>query len=104
MTEPNEVTHIDDDGVRYSYLGENSYAVFMDKERNPHWREMPNNNIECASSLRSVADIERIAELEAVLKKFRPIEEDGSGWDFQYNEGSEYLGEAVLEALKDQVK
>ena len=44
----------------------------------------------------------RIAELEELLKKFRPLYEDGNGWDFQYNEGSEYLGEAVIEALKEQ--
>ena len=42
----------------------------------------------------------RISELENLLKKFRPCDEGGNGWDFIYNEGSEYLGEAVLEALK----
>ena len=67
MSEPNDVTHIDDDGVSYSYLGENNYAVFMDKERNPHWREMPDNTIEFASSIRSVADIQLIAELEEAI-------------------------------------
>jgi hypothetical protein len=51
---------------------------------------------------RSLADIERIVELESVLKEFRPRNEDGDGWDFVYNEGSEYLGEAVLKALKEK--
>ena len=53
---------------------------------------------------RSLVDIKRIAELEDLLKKFRPRDEDGDGWDFIYNEGSEYLGEAVLKALKEQIK
>ena len=44
----------------------------------------------------------RIAELEALLKKFLPMDEEGGGWDFQYNEGSEYLGKAVMEVLKEQ--
>ena len=45
-----------------------------------------------------------LIELENVLKKFRPLDEDGNGWDFIYSEGSEYLGEAVLKALKEQIK
>ena len=49
---------------------------------------------------RSLADVKRIVELESLLKKFRPMDENGDGWDFVYNEGSEYLGAAVLEALK----
>jgi hypothetical protein len=64
VNNPNDVTHIDDDSVRYSYLGENKYSVWMDKEKIPYWREMPHNNIECASNIRSVLDVERIAELE----------------------------------------
>ena len=64
MKKPSDVTHIDDNGVRYSYLGENNYAVWMDKEKHPYWRPMPHNTIECASSIRSVSDIDRIAELE----------------------------------------
>jgi hypothetical protein len=51
-------------------------------------------------SPRSLADVKRIVELENLLKKFRPMDENGDGWDFVYNEGSEYLGAAVLEALK----
>jgi hypothetical protein len=50
--------------------------------------------------IRSLADVKRIVELENLLKKFRPMDENGDGWDFVYNEGSEYLGAAVLEALK----
>jgi hypothetical protein len=65
--EPNDVTHTDADGVKYSYLGENNYAVWMDKETVPYWREMPFNNIECASYLRSLEDVERIVELEKEL-------------------------------------
>jgi hypothetical protein len=53
-----------------------------------------------AFSLRSLADVKRIVELESLLKKFRPMDENGDGWDFVYNEGSEYLGAAVLEALR----
>jgi hypothetical protein len=50
--------------------------------------------------IRSLADVKRIVELESLLKKFRPMDENGDGWDFVYNEGSEYLGAAVLEALR----
>jgi hypothetical protein len=64
MNNPNDVTHIDDDGGRYSYLGENTYSVWMDNEKIPYWREMPHNNIECASNIRSVSDVKRIEELE----------------------------------------
>jgi len=66
MTDPlmYDVTHIDDIGVKYSYLGNNDYAVWMDKETVPYWRVMPMNNIECAGIIRSLADVERIAELE----------------------------------------
>jgi hypothetical protein len=46
---------------------------------------------------------ERIVELENLLKEFRPRNEDGDGWDFVYDEGSEYLGEAVLKALKEEI-
>jgi hypothetical protein len=64
VNEPNDITHTDDNGVKYSYLGGNSYAVWMDKESRPYWREMPCNDIESAGYIRLVADIERIAELE----------------------------------------
>jgi hypothetical protein len=40
-------------------------------------------------------------ELETLLKNFMPMDEYGGGGDFEYNEGSEYLGEAVVEALKE---
>jgi hypothetical protein len=39
----------------------------MDKAKRPYWREMPYNNIECASSIRSVSDIDTIATLESKL-------------------------------------
>jgi two-component SAPR family response regulator len=65
----NKETHIDEDDVKYLYLGENKYAVFMDKEERPYWREMPDNTIEFASSIRSTADIERITELEEALQR-----------------------------------
>jgi hypothetical protein len=54
-----------------------------------------------ANELIIVALRERIFELEGLLKKFRPCDENGDGWDFIYDEGSEHLGEAVLEALKE---
>ena len=47
---------------------------------------------------------ERIAELEKVLENFLPMDDEGGGWDFQYNAGSEHLGQAVIEALKEQGK
>lgn len=34
-----------------------------------------------------------------LLKKFLPRDEDGNGWDFVYDEGSEYLGEEVVSML-----
>ncbi len=68
MNEPNDVTHTDDNGVKYSYLGCNSYAVWMDKESRPYWREMPCNDIESAGYIQSVADIERITELEKQIE------------------------------------
>ena len=68
MNEPNDVTHTDDNGVKYSYLGCNSYAVWMDKESRPYWREMPCNDIESAGYIQSVADIKRIAELEELIE------------------------------------
>jgi hypothetical protein len=61
---PSDVTHVDNNGVSYSYLGGNRYAVWMDKAKRPYWREMPYNNIECASSIRSVLDVDKIAALE----------------------------------------
>tara|TARA_R110000787_G_scaffold124191_1_gene235226 strand:- start:30 stop:392 length:363 start_codon:yes stop_codon:yes gene_type:complete len=48
--------------------------------------------------------IERIAELEKVLENFLPMDDEGGGWNFQYNAGSEHLGRAVIEALKEQGK
>jgi hypothetical protein len=57
----------------------------------------------CPVGPRSLADVKRIIELENLLKKFRPMDENGDGWDFVYNEGSEYLGEAVLKALKEDI-
>ncbi len=41
---------------------------------------------------------EQINLLRKALEKFVPIDEYGNG-DFHYNEGSEYLGEEVMEAL-----
>ncbi len=41
---------------------------------------------------------EQIKLLRKALEKFVPMDECGNG-DFQYNEGSEYLGEEVMEAL-----
>jgi len=35
-----------------------------------------------------------------LLQKFLPMDEDGNGWDFQYNEGSEHLGKEVINLLK----
>jgi hypothetical protein len=67
VIEPDDVTHTDDNDVKYSYLGNNDYAVWMDKATVPYWRVMPWNNIECAGSIRSVADIAKIAELEKEL-------------------------------------
>ena len=46
--------------------------------------------------------IERIAELEKVLENFLPMDDEGGGWDFQYNAGSEHLGQAVIEVLQEQ--
>ena len=78
MIEPSDVTHIDDNGVMYSYLGGNSYAVWMDKEPRPYWREMPCNNIESAGYIRSVADMELIAELEKE-RDARDLEQQAKG-------------------------
>ena len=50
------------------------------------------------------AQSERIAELESLLKKFKPMDEDGHGGDFVYNEDSTHLGESVMKALKEQGK
>ena len=44
----------------------------------------------------------RIAELESLLKKFKPMDEDGHGGDFVYNEDSTHLGDSVMKALKEQ--
>jgi hypothetical protein len=41
----------------------------------------------------------RIAELKEVLRNFLPMDEDGNG-EFKYNDGSEHLGEEVLDALR----
>ena len=35
-----------------------------------------------------------------LLQKFLPMDEDGNGWDFQYNEGSEELGVEVVKLLE----
>jgi hypothetical protein len=61
-------THIDDNNVKYRYIGENSYEVWMDKAVKPYWREMPYNNIESPSNIRAVSDINKIEELEKKLK------------------------------------
>jgi hypothetical protein len=66
-------THIDDNNVKYRYIGENSYEVWMSKDVKPYWREMPYNNIECASNIRSVSDIKMIAELEKELNSTKII-------------------------------
>ena len=58
------LTHTDESGVAYRYLGDNSYEVWMEHDDAPYWRKMPDHNIEQASSLRAVADINRIEELE----------------------------------------
>lgn len=34
-----------------------------------------------------------------LLQKFLPMDEDGNGWDFQYNEGSEEMGQDVINLL-----
>ncbi len=39
-------------------------------------------------------------DMYKLLEKFLPMDEDGNGWDFQYNEGSEHFGEEVVELLK----
>ncbi len=38
-------------------------------------------------------------DMYKLLQKFLPMDEDGNGWDFQYNEGSEELGEEVIKLL-----
>ena len=37
-------------------------------------------------------------DMYELLKEFIPMDEDGNG-EFQYNEGSEYLGKKVIELL-----
>jgi hypothetical protein len=106
MNNPNDVTHIDDDGGRYSYLGENTYSVWMDNEKIPYWREMPHNNIECASNIRSVSDVKRIEELEKELNLTKDIivahqiaDEtgyiDGVGWVENWSEMEETVTKLV---------
>jgi hypothetical protein len=63
--------------------------------------EMPYGSNMTISAALVIEMVKRIVELEDLLKKFRPRDEDGDGWDFIYDEGSEYLGEAVLKALKE---
>ena len=38
-------------------------------------------------------------DMYKLLQKFLPMDEDGNGWDFQYIEGSEHLGEQVVKLL-----
>lgn len=48
------------------------------------------------------ANVHLIAAAPAMyklLEKFLPMDEDGNGWDFQYNEGSEEMGQDVINLL-----
>lgn len=66
---PEGATHADCVGTYYKYLpGAIQWQVWMNPEPESYWRTMPDYNIECATSIRSLSDIRRIIELESELK------------------------------------
>ena len=78
--------------------------VWMFNEYNRDWDKFDVDLVhtDAIINIRSLADVERIAELEKVLENFLPMDDEGGGWDFQYNAGSEHLGQAVIEVLQEQ--
>ena len=100
-TESQKITVLEN-GNLMTVSDEGSYmGLFENKDCGDVWLTFDITEVIRPQYIRSLADIKRIVELENLLKKFRPRDEDGDGWDFIYDEGSEYLGEAVLKALKD---
>jgi hypothetical protein len=91
-------THIDDNDVKYRYIGENSYEVWMDKAVKPHWREMPYNAIESASNIRAVSDIDMIAELQSEFEKLQNAYQTLAQEDDKKSDRIKELEEKSIEA------
>lgn len=89
-------------------MSDDKMSDFFDLPRKAHWSEdgyvflrLQGKQAELAVIAINAYDAnqERIAELESLLQKFIPCDEDGNG-QFLYSEGSEYLGELVNKTLE----
>lgn len=66
------------------------------------WGINTGDSTECHATFENYGDAHLIAAAPAMyklLEKFLPMDGDGNGWDFVYDEGSEHMGEEVIALL-----